>query len=72
MNLRIRRRRPEAVVATLDAPAHQITSRFDTGLCRFVLECTCGAYYDTRYIDEALELRELHETMGPLIDELEG
>lgn len=72
MNLRIRRRRPAADVITIEQSAHQMTSRFDDGLCRFVLDCSCGARYDTRYIDEALELRELHEAMGPLIDELEG
>ncbi len=72
MNLRIRRRRPETTVATIERSAHELTSRFDDGLCRFVLDCSCGAHYDTRYIDEALELRELHEAMAPLIDELEG
>jgi hypothetical protein len=72
MNLRIRRRRHEAATTVIDAPTHQMTSVFDDSVCRFVLACTCGAHYDTRYIDEALELRELHLAMAPLIDELEG
>ncbi|MBI1349934.1 MAG: hypothetical protein GC156_02315 [Actinomycetales bacterium] len=49
---------------------HLISSRFDTGICRFVLECSCGDHFDTRYIDEALEYRELHETLAPLADQL--
>jgi len=72
MNLRIRRRQPAASVAIIERPAHEMTSEFDTSVCRFVLDCTCGARYDTRYIDEALELREMHLAMAPLIDELEA
>ena len=57
-------RRPE--------PAHAVESEFSTSLCRFVLECTCGEHFDTNYIDEALEWRELHLVMAPLADELAG
>ena len=35
-----------------------------------MLECTCGAHFDTPYIDEALEYRELHERLAPLADQL--
>ena len=41
-----------------------------TRICRFVLECTCGAHFDTPYIDEALEYRELHEQLAPLADQM--
>jgi len=34
------------------------------------LECSCRAEFDTPYIDEALEYRELHERLGPLADEM--
>ena len=57
-------RRPE--------PTHVVESEFSTSLCRFVLECTCGEHFDTNYIDEALEWRELHLLMAPLADELAG
>ena len=50
--------------------AHVVTSGFSNGLCRFVLECTCGAHFDTPYIDEALEYRELHEQLAPLADQM--
>ena len=50
--------------------AHVVTSGFSNALCRFVLECTCGAHFDTPYIDEALEYRELHEQLAPLADQL--
>ena len=50
---------------------HLMTSDFDMSICRFTLDCACGAHYDTRYIDEVHELREMHETMAPLIDALE-
>jgi hypothetical protein len=43
---------------------------FSSSLCRFVLDCTCGAAFDTNYIDEALEWRELHLTLAPLEDQL--
>jgi hypothetical protein len=59
-----------AVQDTIAAPAHQMTSDFVVGLCRFTLTCTCGAAYDTPYIDEVLELRELHEAFAPLADQL--
>jgi hypothetical protein len=49
---------------------HQVSSTFSYSLCRFVLECSCGAEFDTPYIDEALEYRELHERLGPLADEM--
>jgi hypothetical protein len=50
--------------------AHVVTSGFSNALCRFVLDCTCGAHFDTPYIDEALEYRELHERLAPLADQL--
>jgi hypothetical protein len=50
--------------------AHVVTSDFSTSLCRFVLECSCGELFDTNYIDEALEWRELHMTLAPLEDQL--
>jgi hypothetical protein len=59
-----------AVHDSIAAPAHQMTSDFVVGLCRFTLTCTCGAAYDTPYIDEVLELRELHEAFAPLADQL--
>lgn len=49
---------------------HTVTSTFTVGRCRFELECTCGAQYDTPYIDEALEYREMHERLAPLADQL--
>ena len=49
---------------------HMMTSSYSTSLCRFVLDCSCGAHFDTPYIDEALEIRELHETLAPLADQL--
>jgi hypothetical protein len=51
-------------------PAHVVTSDFSTATCRFVLECTCGARFDTNYIDEALEWHELHRELAPLADQL--
>jgi hypothetical protein len=73
MNFRFRHERN--AVATVDSipeSLHHMTSEFNVGLCRFVLTCACGARFDTPYIDEALELRELHETMAPLADQLGG
>lgn len=65
------RRRPNAPHAEAVAPpAHQIESGFDMGTCRFRLRCSCGTDFDTRYIDEALEWREMHEMLAPLADEL--
>jgi hypothetical protein len=71
MNFRIRRDRQ--VTETTPPPLHDdhvMASRFDAGICRFVLECACGHRFDTRYIDEALEYRELHESLAPLADQL--
>lgn len=51
-------------------PSHVVTSEFSTSICRFVLECTCGVTFDTNYIDEALEWREMHQAMAPLNDQL--
>jgi hypothetical protein len=59
---------PARRVAT--APTHVITSEFSAARCRFVLECSCGVSFDTNYIDEALEWRELHTTLAPLEDQL--
>lgn len=53
-------------------PAHQVTSGFSYALCRFTLDCSCGAHADTPYIDEALEWREMHEQLAPLADQLGG
>lgn len=71
MNLRLRRRHHDARIEPAAPPAHRMTSDFDPSICRFVLDCACGAHYDTRYIDEALELREMHQAMAPLIDSLD-
>lgn len=71
MNLRLRRRRDDQCHEIIEQPAHRMTSDFDLNICRFTLDCVCGAHYDTRYIDEVHELREMHETMAPLIDALE-
>jgi hypothetical protein len=49
---------------------HQIESAFATSMCRFTLDCSCGIHFDTPYIDEALEWRELHETLAPLADKM--
>ena len=49
---------------------HVIESAFATGLCRFTLDCSCGVHFDTPYIDEALQWRDLHETLAPLADRL--
>ena len=71
MNFRFRSgRNPVAVSESTNAPSHVMESEFSVGLCRFVLTCSCGAQFDTPYIDEALELRELHETLAPLADQL--
>lgn len=58
-----------ASIAPPQAP-HQIESGFSYQLCRFVLDCACGAHHDTPYIDEALEWREMHEQLAPLADQL--
>lgn len=65
-----RERRTLEPVRTAPASAHQISSEFSTSSCRFVLDCTCGAHFDTPYIDEALEIRELHMLLAPLSDQL--
>ena len=49
---------------------HRIESAFATSLCRFTLDCSCGVHFDTPFIDEALEWRELHETLAPLADKM--
>jgi hypothetical protein len=71
MNLPFRRDRH---LTELHPPMHErshvVTSGFSNALCRFVLECSCGAHFDTPYIDEALEYRELHEHLAPLADQL--
>jgi len=51
-------------------PVHSIESGFCMAICRFVLDCSCGAHHDTPYIDEALEWRELHQLLAPLADQL--
>ena len=51
-------------------PAHQVRSDFSYALCRFTLDCSCGAHADTPYIDEALEWHELHLQLAPLADQL--
>ncbi len=55
-----------------DLRAHRVTSDFDSGRCRFTLDCACGVRHDTPFIDEALEWRELHESLAPLADQLSG
>lgn len=65
-----RRRAHAAQAVPAPQPAHQVESGFDAGTCRFRLHCTCGTEFDTRYIDEALEWREMHETLAPLVDQL--
>lgn len=53
-------------------PLHVVESGFSYSMCRFTLDCRCGTHFDTPYIDEALEWRELHEVMAPLADRLVG
>jgi len=50
--------------------AHTVESDFNYGLCRFTLDCSCGVHFDTPFIDEALEWRELHVQLAPLADQL--
>jgi hypothetical protein len=50
--------------------AHNVDSTFRYAICRFTLDCTCGAHFETRYIDEAHEWKELHRTLAPLADQL--
>lgn len=71
MNLPFRsQRRPRPPVTDTVDSGHHVTSDFAPSLCRFVLTCSCGDHFDTRYIDEALEYRELHERLAPLTDQL--
>jgi len=49
---------------------HRVTSDFCYAICRFTLVCTCGAQFDTPFIDEALEWHEMHERLAPLADQL--
>ena len=51
---------------------HRVTSSFSYEKCRFVLECRCGAEFDTPYIDEALEYGEMHQTLATLADQMDG
>lgn len=60
----------EAAVIDKPIPAHHIESDFRAAICRFVLECSCGAQHTTPYIDEALEWRELHARLAPIADQL--
>jgi len=65
------RRSPSGSTAVQQRPAaHHLDSSFSYELCRFVLVCSCGARFDTPYIDEALEIRELHELLAPISDDL--
>lgn len=57
-------------VAEKPVPAHQIESDFCAAICRFTLDCSCGAHHDTPYIDEALEWREMHSRLAPIADQL--
>lgn len=72
MNLPFRRQRhlTELIRPSADE-RHVITSGYSNARCRFVLECTCGDHFDTPYIDEALEYREMHELLAPLADQLQ-
>lgn len=49
---------------------HHIESDFRTAICRFTLDCSCGAHHETPFIDEALEWREMHSLLAPLADRL--
>lgn len=62
--------RRQTEVVERPVSAHEIESDFCTAICRFVLNCSCGAHIDTPYIDEALEWREMHARLAPLADEL--
>ena len=52
------------------APAHHIESDFRAAICRFTLDCSCGAHHETPFIDEALEWREMHTLLASLADQL--
>ncbi len=71
MMFRFRHDRPTAATqASGDTLTHRVTSDYSEALCRFTLTCRCGEHFDTPYIDEALEIRELHEQLAPLMDQL--
>jgi hypothetical protein len=59
-----------AVSPREDDAMHRVESTFSPAICRFVLSCACGERHETRYIDEALEWRELHLALAPLSDRL--
>ena len=59
-----------SVLEISTSKAHVIETDFCTGKCRFVLECTCGATHETRYIDEALEWVEMHKELAKRADQL--
>lgn len=63
-------RRTRTAVSTIEFPesAHVMESTFCYAKCRFVLTCTCGEEFDTPYIDEALEYRQMHLELAPLAD----
>lgn len=65
-----RRRAHPPTAAVVVEPGHRVESGYDAGSCRFRLCCSCGAEFDTRYIDEALEWRQMHEMLAPLADQL--
>lgn len=67
---RTREPRVLADLVTAKPADHMIESGYAKGQCRFTLDCSCGAHFDTPHIDEALEWRELHETLAPLTDQL--
>lgn len=65
------RRRPQAkTIEYSKASGHRIESGFDASVCRFHSVCACGAEFETRYIDEALEWSEMHLELAPLADQL--
>jgi len=73
MNIRWLHRSPKSEsVRTPESPLdlHRVTSDFCFAICRFTLDCTCGAHFDTPFIDEALEWHEMHERLAPLADQL--
>jgi hypothetical protein len=59
-------------VAAIERPvsAHEIESDFRRAICRFVIDCSCGAHHETPFIDEALEWREMHSRLAPLTDRM--
>lgn len=74
MNIRWLLRSPKGdAVRTPESPGdlHRVSSDFCYAICRFTLDCTCGAHFDTPFIDEALEWHELHERLAPLVDQMQ-